>query len=184
MMNLMVILIPLLLSSSEFVKMGEIELKLPESGAGGEGGGEAETVQPVNLDLGVVISSKGFSLFHYFRNDSSAAAEAADDKKPDIPLKSGVYDYASLNSALAEVKRSVLSKMTGSGNGSMHAMYASINASGITDFQDFESVKIVAEDTIKYETVVAVMDAARVFQTDEGKVPLFPNVSLAGGIVP
>ncbi|MBD3314765.1 MAG: hypothetical protein GF344_03175, partial [Chitinivibrionales bacterium] len=39
MMNLMVILIPLLLSSAEFIKIGAIELKLPESSAGGAGGG-------------------------------------------------------------------------------------------------------------------------------------------------
>jgi hypothetical protein len=63
-------------------------------------------------------------------------------------------------------------------------MYSSIKPSAMTDFQDFENIKIVAEDTIKYQTVVAVMDAARLVQTKQGAVPLFPNVSLAGGIIP
>jgi biopolymer transport protein ExbD len=50
-------------------------------------------------------------------------------------------------------------------------------------FEDHESVKIVAEDKIKYETIVSVMDAARGISTPRGNVTLFPNVSIAGGIV-
>jgi biopolymer transport protein ExbB/TolQ/biopolymer transport protein ExbD len=192
MMNLMVILIPLLLTSSEFVKMGEIEIKLPESA--GEGGSDVgETKPSVNLDLGIIITVKGFTLFHYFRSDSAQPAATAAEQKPDIPKKDGEYDYQSLNKALAGVKRTVLRTMTGQNSSdneadgasaSMYSMYTAINQGSITDFEDFESIKIVAEDTISYKTIVEVMDAARIVQTRQGPVPLFPNVSLAGGIIP
>jgi biopolymer transport protein ExbB/TolQ/biopolymer transport protein ExbD len=190
MMNLMVILIPLLLSSSEFVKMGEIEMKLPESSDGsGGGGGEQQTV---NLDLGVVITSRGFNLFHYFRKDTSTGESMA-KRMPDIPLKNGAYDYKGLNTALANVKKQALIRiLTGAGlpasdDTPLHDLsksYLSMGASAGALFADFENVKIVAEDTIKYNTVVEVMDAARAAGTPDGMVPMFPNVSLAGGIVP
>jgi biopolymer transport protein ExbD len=55
--------------------------------------------------------------------------------------------------------------------------------SATTVFPDHESIKIVAEEKMKYKTVVAVMDAARGTRTPDGNVTMFPNVSIAGGIV-
>ena len=79
MLNLMVMLIPFLLTSSEFVKIGAIELKLPEQTAGGGGGGGSsqQQIQNVKLDLGVLINANGFNIFSYFKKDNSAAAPAA-----------------------------------------------------------------------------------------------------------
>jgi hypothetical protein len=50
-------------------------------------------------------------------------------------------------------------------------------------FEDHENIRIVAEENVRYDDVVAVMDAARGYLTPVGNVTMFPNVSLAGGII-
>ena len=192
MLNLMVMLIPFLLSSSEFVKIGAIEMKLPEasaSGGGGEGGGGVE--ERAKLDLGLVITSKGFSIYDYFRTDTATAPAVG--KEPDIPFKNGDYDFEALSKKLAEVKHKALEQIVKPYNAGvtattplyeLYAAFQKIPAGSLGSFEDHESVKIVAEEKIKYKVVVAVMDAARGIRTPEGNVTMFPNVSIAGGIVP
>ena len=195
MLNLMVMLIPFLLTSSEFVKMGTIELKLPESSQGGAGGGGGEeNLQNVKLELGVVITAKGFNLFHYYNQaeKASAANQTLGEKAADIPLVNGEYNYTELNNKLAEVKRKVLYEIvrqydpTLPPDASLFKLYeafVSKNLSGTTVFADNEDIKLVGEDKVQYKTVVAVMDAARGTHTPEGNVTMFPNVSIAGGII-
>jgi biopolymer transport protein ExbB/TolQ/biopolymer transport protein ExbD len=193
MLNLMVMLIPFLLTSSEFVKMGAIELKLPES-TQGEGGGGEEGMQNAKLELGVVITSKGFNLFHYYNQaeKTAAANQTLGEKPPDIPLVNGDYNYTELNAKLAEVKRKVLYDIVKAYDPSLPAdaslyqlynVYVSKNLSGTTMFADHEAIKLVGEEKIKYQAVVAVMDAARGTRTPDGNVTMFPNVSIAGGII-
>ena len=185
-MNLMVVLIPLLLSSSEFVKIGMIELKLPESaaGAGGSGGGEEQ--KNARVDLGIVITEKGFNLYHYFKKDTAAGGDV------EIPKVNGSYDFATLNRKVAEVKRLALYEIIRLAKPDLPKdtelwklayLYGKHDLSSVTMFSDHENVKIVADDKIHYQTVVSVMDAARGVATPNGNVTLFPNVSIAGGII-
>lgn len=191
MMNLMVILIPLLLSSAEFVKIGAIELKLPESAQGGGEGGADEEKKDAKLDLGVVVTSKGFNLFHYFKEESKGQDEASVSQRAEIPLVNGEYDYKTLNKLLAEVKRKALKEIVGAARPvpddatliQLYTNYSQNDFSSVQTFSDHENVKIVAEDAIKYQVVVSVMDAARGANTPHGKVTMFPNVSIAGGII-
>jgi hypothetical protein len=188
----MVILIPLLLSSAEFVKIGAIELKLPEStgGASAEAGQGGEQEPDAKLNLGVVIKSEGFDLFHYF--DEKDEAESTDTVGVEIPKKDGDCDFGELNSRLAEVKKQSLRSIIAAKHPEipesatllqLYNNYIKNDYSGIGAFRDHEAVKIVAEDSVKYQVVVSVMDAARGTRTSNGKVTMFPNVSLAGGIV-
>jgi biopolymer transport protein ExbD len=187
----MVMLIPFLLTSSEFVKMGAIELKLPESTQGSGGGVSA---QETKLELGVVITAKGFNIFDYFNQGEKAAQvnQTLGEKQPDVPLKNGDYDYEGLNAKLADVKRKALYEIVRANFSTVPAeaslfqlnkAYISKNLSASTLFADHEAIKLVGEDKIKYQTVVAVMDAARGTRTPDGNVTMFPNVSIAGGIV-
>ncbi|MBN2036462.1 MAG: MotA/TolQ/ExbB proton channel family protein [Chitinispirillaceae bacterium] len=194
MLNLMVILIPFLLSSSEFVKIGAIEMKLPEAAAagGGEGGGGA-AVEKAKLDLGIVITAKGFSVFNYFKPESAPAADSGGLSAPDIPLKNGGYDFDALSARLSEVKKKALAQILKAykpgvaESRSLQELYGDfkgLQVSSLPVFEDHEDVKIVAEEKIQYKTVVAVMDAARGVRTPDGNVTMFPNVAIAGGIVP
>lgn len=198
MMNLMVILIPLLLTSAEFVKVGAIEIKLPESnqGGGGGGGGGDKEAQELKLNLGVVVSDKGFTLFHHFKAADAGSNVVADTAQGDAEIgkKDGEFDYEKLNAELAEVKRKAMIQLLrtvkpdipdGASLYSLCKAYAGNEArfAGSKIFPDHESIKIVAENTIKYQTIVSLMDAARGTRTPNGQVTMFPNVSLAGGIV-
>ncbi len=185
-MNLMVVLIPLLLSSSEFVKIGMIELKLPESAQGGGGGGGADAENNAKLDLAVVITTKGFNILNSFRKEPPASGTV------DIPLKDGNYDFGQLNKKLGEVKQMVLLEILRTLKAdladnipliTLYSEYLKHDFSGARMFEDHESIKIVAEDKIKYQAVVSVMDAARGITTEHGNVTMFPNVSIAGGVV-
>jgi biopolymer transport protein ExbD len=69
----------------------------------------------------------------------------------------------------------------------LYGKYLQYQATDEMVFADHESVKIVAEEQVKYNTVIAVMDAARATKVGEGEtsvnVQMFPNVAIAGGIV-
>jgi biopolymer transport protein ExbD len=194
-MNLMVVLIPLLLSSSEFVKLGMIELKLPEA-AGGPGSGNGDDQKKnAKLNLGIAITSKGFNLFHYFKTEeeakkpASAAAPAPDAVQ--IPLKRGEFDYGELQKQVAEVKRRALLEILRTADPSipantdlyrLQAVFQKSSYGELAVFADHEELKIVAQDSIKYQVVVSVMDAARGMKGPQGTVTMFPIVSIAGGI--
>lgn len=196
MMNLMVILIPLLLTSAEFVKVGAIELKLPEAGQGGSSSGGNQAEKKVKLDAGIAITSKGFNLFHYFKKDDKPGPDAAaegEEEEAQIPKIGSEYDFDALTRALAEVKRRALLDVVGavkpgiaqdSPLEELYRIYVANEAQlgELNTFADHEAIKIVAEDKIEYQIVVSVMDAARGTATDNGRVTMFPNVSLAGGI--
>jgi biopolymer transport protein ExbD len=191
MLNLMVILIPVLLTSSEFVKVGAIELKLPQSSQAGGGGSSMS--QSAKLNLGVVITSKGFNIFSYFKSDNkSPTAQNIQSGQPDIPLVNNKYDFTALNNKLMEIKKKALfevvrSSYTGATDQTslldLYKAYMSKDFSGVQVFADHECVKIIAEDKITYETVVGVMDAARGAAVDGNHVTMFPNVTIAGGII-
>ncbi|MBN1980359.1 MAG: MotA/TolQ/ExbB proton channel family protein [Chitinivibrionales bacterium] len=200
MLNLMVILIPVLLTSSEFVKVGSIDLVLPQSEAVGEEAGDengAGAQEEVKLDLGVVITKNGFSLLHYFKDEAKAATVSAESqpggKNVDIPLKDGTYDFGKLTAELSKVKQKALfevMRMYGTAVkqtmsiDELYALYRQKNPEASKTFPDIEDIKIVAEEQIQYQTVVSTMDAARGIKTAAGFITMFPNVAIAGGIVP
>ncbi|MDZ7337780.1 MAG: biopolymer transporter ExbD [candidate division KSB1 bacterium] len=158
-MNLMVVLIPLLLSTVTFVRIGVIQLDLPPA-----------TLVPSDrttglpreeertLDLAVTITDRGFYI------SSALGVLRAADGGPYIPKKLGaegveVYDFDRLSSVLAEIK----SKAQGR-------------------FRDDERVIIQAEPSVRYQVVVSTMDAARSYQVEGRTVSLFPQVALAAGV--
>ena len=104
-MNLMVVLIPLLLSSAQLIKISVIELNLPPAK-------KTHTLdkpkeQTLKLDLAVTITDKGFYL-------SSPTAILKTKDGPSIPLKDGEYDYQMLASKLYEIKEKAESRFADS----------------------------------------------------------------------
>jgi biopolymer transport protein ExbD len=174
-MNLMVILIPLLLTSAEFIKLGVIELNLPPASAGGyDERSDAMGQEFQNkLDLAVTITRRGFYI------SSSLAVLSGDVQgEPTIPLgryidvsvtsngqwvnmpaDSLAHDYEALSNKLLEIKNA---------------------AQG--SFSDLEQIVILAESEIKYQTIISTMDASRSIVIDGEERVLFPAVSLSAGV--
>jgi len=95
-MNLMVVLIPLLLSSAQLIKISVIELNLPPA-AGAQMDKPKE--KQLKLDLAVTITDQGFYI------SSSSAVLQKKKKGPSIPKVDGEYDYELLAKTLYSIKK-------------------------------------------------------------------------------
>lgn len=148
-MNLMVVLIPLLLSSAQLIKISVIELNLPPAKGARTIEAEPPREEERKLDLAVTITDMGFYL-------SSSAAIMKTEQGPSLPKKNGGYDFELLSNRLYEIKKRVVGK-----------------------FQDSESIIIQAEPQIDYQTLVSTMDATRSIRLQGKRISLFPNVSVS-----
>ena len=190
MMSLIVILIPLLLTSAEFIKVGSIELKLPDASVQEEKMDEQTEEESLSLGLNLTVTAKGFNLAHHFREEN---AEAPDPAEADIPLLQGKYDFERLKTELADIKRKALFQLLKNKfpelppQATLTELYTTytknmMSLQEIKTFSDHESIQISAENSVKYQTLISTMDAARDKRVTAGKIPLFPNVSLAMGV--
>ncbi len=156
-MNLMVVLIPLLLVTAQFIKLGMIELNLPPAvGSGGVSQSEMPKEAGLKLNLTVTITDKGFYLA-----SSAAVALGENGEGPTIPrLANGDYNYDELTKLLYEIKK---------------------KASG--QFSDTEQIVILAEPEVTYQTVIFTMDASRSVKVNNEQQPLFPKVALSATVL-
>ncbi|HDP99414.1 MAG TPA: biopolymer transporter ExbD [bacterium] len=155
-MNLMVVLIPLLLSSAVFVKIGVIDLNLPPAVGANVSQLEAPKESEKKLDLAVSITDNGFYI-----SSSIEIVRTADRSTPSIPLANdGSLNYSALSEKLYEIKQKALDQ-----------------------FPDVDRIVIQAEPDIHYQVLVNTMDAAREITIDSQKFVLFPEVSLAAGVI-
>ncbi|MCG3119114.1 MAG: hypothetical protein ALAOOOJD_01445 [bacterium] len=158
-MNLMVVLIPMLLTNSQFIKLAIIDLNLPPAaGASATANPAAELPKEVqrSLDLTISITDRGFYI-----SSALAVLHGIDGKGPTIPKKDdGTYDFKQLSQKLLEVKQ---------------------KAQGV--FPDADAVVLQAEKDIQYQTLVDTMDAARVVDVGGEVRELFPRVALSAGVM-
>jgi biopolymer transport protein ExbD len=155
MMNLMVVLIPLLLTSAEFVRLGVIELNLPPAAVGPEGTDlmNMPVESQKKLDLTITITDQGFFI------SSAMAVLSGLGGTPTIPLVNGDYDYDALSAKLYEIKQRALNR-----------------------FSDADHIILLAEPNVNYQTVVSTMDASRSIRINGRWESLYPDVSLSAGV--
>lgn len=134
-MNLMCILIPLLLSCSQFVKNTVIELNLPQLSSG-PGPSTEKPDKPeqekARLGLKLVVTEKGITIA-----GNTAVLTGQGGAGPTLPkLADGRYDYEGLEKKMQDITKMV------SGKG----------------FEDERTVIITAEDIIEYQAIVSIID--------------------------
>ncbi|MFQ5707608.1 MAG: ExbD/TolR family protein [bacterium] len=152
-MNLMVVIIPLLLSSAQYIKLSVIELNLPPAVGAKSESIEKPKESELKLDLAITITDHGFIL-------SSAAGILKSDAGPSIPKVNGEYDYSLLTERLYEIKRKAAGR-----------------------FQDTDTIIIQAEPQVNYQELVSTMDASRSITIDGTELSLFPIVSVSAGVL-
>lgn len=155
-MNLMVVLIPILLYSAEFVKLSVRELNLPTSSSGQGIGEQNKPDEPEKrLYLTVLISKRGY---YIGTRGGYLSGEGKTEDEPSIPLnEDGSYNHEELQQKLIELKE----KVQGQG------------------FADENSAIISAEADIPYKDIIKVMDYITVYRDEEGnQQPLFPQVNI------
>lgn len=154
-MNLMVVLIPLLLTSAQFIKIGIIELNLPPASGAAGVAGDRPAEEFRTLDLTVSITDQGFYITNSLSNKTPPTHQG-----PTIPLKAnGDHDYDELSRLLHQLKSETSEA-----------------------FRDSDAIVIQAERDVDYQTLVSTMDATRSIRIDGHSHKLFPQVSLSAGI--
>ncbi|MGD9898388.1 MAG: biopolymer transporter ExbD [Calditrichaceae bacterium] len=153
-MNLMVVLIPLLIASAEWVKLGVIEINVPPSkSVGGAGDGEQNEVQEKELKLGlkIAITKDGITIGNA---QTLLAGEEGDG--PTVPVsEDGTYDYDKLKEKLVEIKKKVKGK----------------------GFKDENRAVITASKEIEYQVIIKVMDTSQTYEDENAILPLFPEIN-------
>jgi len=155
-MNLMVVLIPLLLSSATYVKIGVIDLNLPPAVGTTVSQLDAPKETEKKLDLAITITNEGFYI-----SSSMEIIRGTNKIGPSIPLtEDRTYDFKKLSEKLYEIKKQSLNK-----------------------YSDTENVVIQAAPEVRYQLLIDTMDAARECTVNGQKYTLFPDVSLAAGVI-
>jgi biopolymer transport protein ExbD len=151
-MNLMVCLIPILLSGAEMVKFSVVEIDLPPTSGGSSGSETPQQEQGKKLGLKLAITKGGFSLA-----TASAIMAGEGGAGPTIPVGAdGKYDFKTLNKKLAELKKLVEEQ----------------------GYKDKDLIVITASADIDYQTIIDVLDYTAKYKDDSGNVvPLFPQVN-------
>ncbi len=133
-MNMMCILIPLLLSCSQFVKSTYIELNLPTSGGSSSSQSPDDKEPPKEkpkIGLKLVVTEKGFTIA-----GNSIVLSGAEGGGPTLPKINGKYDFDGLDKKLKDIVKTI----TGKG------------------FEDERTLILTAEDAIEYQSIASAMD--------------------------
>lgn len=165
-MNIIMLLIPFLIMSTEFIKLGVINVVAPKIGQGSSSQKkEQDKPKKPPLNLTVSVTDKGMTLIT--RGDKIPEGcllnvKAAGEKKlPTIKKIGNKYNFPELTSCLDKIKKL---------------------------FSDEKRIIIMAEPEIKFEVIVNIMDASRKSKMHpenmkEGKEGLFPEVILSAGVL-
>lgn len=94
-MNFVMILIPVIMQASEYIKLAMIKIDLPPAQGPGNGSQTDTPTPQETIDLSVSITTGGFTI-------TSAKA-----RLPIIPLKGTEYDYNELSKKLWEIKQQI-----------------------------------------------------------------------------
>jgi len=166
-MNLVTILIPFLLMAAEFVSLAVIDSTLPAIGPP-QPASEPDPNEEPPLQLSLALMDKGVRIIGadkvLFPDGAPEVAEG-EEAPPTIPCNSGAactsvddYDWSEMTRLLAKIK---------------------------DVYPDDENVIVVPGTKIRYEVIVAAMDAAREDRENKGadgkSRVLFPFVVIAGG---
>ena len=110
-MNLMVVLIPLLIASAEWVRLGSIEINVPPSKTGvGEENDQAESdqvEQEKKLGLSIAITDLGITI----ASPGAVLASEGSEEGPTIPVNpDGKQNYEAMRQKLIEIKKMIEGK--------------------------------------------------------------------------
>ncbi|HPY14126.1 MAG TPA: biopolymer transporter ExbD [bacterium] len=163
-MNLILILIPLLLSSMESVKIAVVNVATPQIGPSSVANPPSDTPEDKPLKLTIALTDRGITVFA-----REQVVENKDDPLgPTILKKDGEEEDATGKMVNAKVYD--LDKLV----------------EIVSDIKDAnpaeENIIITAEPNIKFKYIMKIMDATRETKVGDKTKKLFPNVVLSAGI--
>ena len=176
-MNLMVVLIPMLLSVAQFVHLSLLEY-LPPPAEGfadeseGDGGGDDGGAEVAELGLLLNATKEGFEI--------SLFGETKGDNFKKIPnLPSGDYDFDALHQELVRIKTDIIGDPIRTED-TVDEKTGLTKRIEIFKYPDAQLIKISAIGKLPWDTIVKILDTCRTYE-EEGipiKKPLFPSPML------
>lgn len=159
-MNIIMLLIPFLILSMEFVKIGVIDVTAPKLNNSATPSSTPDKKPKKLLNLTISVTRKGFRLLTRGNqipegcDISPNALNGKDKTKPTIAKTDGKFNLIALKKCLVKIKK---------------------------EFPDEKRVIIMAEPEVKFTSIVKVMDSSR--EKTVGKRDLFPEVVLSAGVI-
>ncbi len=170
-MNLIIVLIPMLLSVAKLTEMALLEYLPPAEAAegvgaapeeGGGGGGEK-----ANLNLLVNLAETGLQVSMFGKVEPGPYFF-------EIPLKpNGEYDFETLNARLWEIKQREVGAPIGV-DSLVNEKTGKFDVFPVYKYQDGREISITALGKTPFQTIVNAMDACRIRLVDGEKQELFP----------
>jgi biopolymer transport protein ExbD len=156
-MNLMVVLIPLLIVSAEWVKLSVLEINIPPSQNVGGGGGDDNNQQnkekEKKLGLTIAITHDGITIANA---SAILASEEGSSDGPTVPKNpDGTYNYDLMRTKLIDIKKKIVGK----------------------GFIDEDRAVITASADIEYQVIIDVMDKIQTYEDNNSILPLFPQIN-------
>ena len=172
-MNLMVVLIPLLLSVAEFTKLALLEYMPPaeaaeDAGAGADDQNQApDEEKDINLRLLFNLSDDNIIQVSMFGKLEEG------EFFYEIPSTGSGYNLAALNDSLYSIKVREVGEPTGKDSvfNENSMQWEVFNTYRVKDGRE---VSITALDAIPFQTIINVMDVCRYKEIDGEKRELFP----------
>jgi len=165
-MNLILILIPLLLTAMETIKMATINVATPQIGPSEVNTPPEDRPEDKPLKLTVALTDRGITVF--------ARDQVIENK--DDPLGPTIPKIDGEEESLTETGKMIPGRVYDYNK--LAEMLADIKAANPAE----ENIIITAESNIKYHYIIKIMDAARDKKEGDKRKVLFPNVVLSAGI--
>lgn len=170
-MNLMVVLIPLLLSASKFTELALLEYLPPAEAVAAETAGappsegEGDKIEKINLLLNLVESGIQVSIFESVEEGPNFY---------EIPrLSSGNYNWSTLKDSLWSIKQTHVGEPIGTEDVT-NELTGEITQISKYRVIDGEEASITAVSSTTFQTIIKVMDTCRYKTVGNVQKPLFP----------
>ena len=164
-MNLVVVLIPLLLSVAQFVNVSLLDYQPPPAESPANAGPDSHDLRE-RLDLVINVVPSGFEVSLF------GATSGRNFKR--IPLtRSGVHNIDALQAELLRIRRDIVGSPIDTVEETDPVSGTAVRRP-VFRFPDAEVVNVAAKGNTPWQVVVSVMDAARSYTDDRGRRhPLF-----------
>jgi len=171
-MNLMVVLIPLLLSAAQLTELSLLEYLPPaeaaaaeDAGAPSEEPGKSGKVEKLNLLLNLAETGIQISMYQTVEEGPYFY---------EIPLLlEGSYDWKTMQDSLWSIKMNQVGEPIGS-ESVMDERTGEMKEIPKFKFKDGEEVSITAQGTTPFQTIINAMDGCKSYKVGNKIKPMFP----------
>ncbi|MBT3231962.1 MAG: hypothetical protein HN356_04040 [Calditrichaeota bacterium] len=167
-MNLMVVLIPMLLSAARLTELSLLEYLPPAetstTGSGASSEPPEESIEKLNLLINIQPENIQVSIYQSV------------DLGPnffEIPIKSDAHDWETLKDSLILIKQREVGEPVGTLS-VMDERSGEMKTIPKYRFSDGEEVSIAADGGIPFQTIIRAMDACKYYVDGKAMKPLFP----------